>query len=478
MPEHRPLYHFRPAANWINDPNGLIQWKGQYHLFYQHNPARPFHGVIHWGHAVSSDLVHWRQLPLALSPTSGGPDESGCWSGCAVDNDGIPTLMYTGVRKVGDYVQTQCLATGDDDLLTWHKHPANPVIAEPPPDLDLIAFRDPYVWKKGALWQCVIGTGIKDHGGALLLYSSADLEHWTFERVLFSRSALEREPVWTGAVWECPQFFRLGGSQVLIMSIWDEQKLNYPVYAIGTYDDQTFAADTLCRLDLGPEYYAPATCLDERGRRLVWGWIWEARSQSSQRAAGWAGVMSLPRVLTLHPDNTLGIAPAPELQSLRGSRDRRTNLTVAPGSSSLLEGIQGDALEILVEVDLAATDATEIGLLLRCSPDMEECTRVVYNRLDRSIHVDREHASRDPNAWRGVHGGVCPAATDSVLKLRVFLDRSVLEVFVDDRTCLTARIYPVRPDSMGVGLFSCQGSLCISTLDTWWMQPSPVDAGS
>src|SRR5512143_2626508 len=129
---HRPRFHFLPERNWMNDPNGLIQWKGQYHLFYQYNPNGPFHGTIHWGHAVSGDLVHWAHLPVALAPTPDGPDKDGCWSGCAVDNGGVPTLIYTGVHP-----QTQCLAWSDDDLLTWKKHAGNPVLPAPPPQLAL-----------------------------------------------------------------------------------------------------------------------------------------------------------------------------------------------------------------------------------------------------------------------------------------------------------------------------------------------------
>src|SRR5438552_1232240 len=109
---HRPHYHFLPPANWMNDPNGLIQWKGQYHLFYQYNPYGSFHAQIHWGHAVSSDLVHWTDLPIALTPTPERADTEGCWTGCAIDNNGTPTLLYSGVHP-----QVVCLATSADDLL-------------------------------------------------------------------------------------------------------------------------------------------------------------------------------------------------------------------------------------------------------------------------------------------------------------------------------------------------------------------------
>ena len=143
---HRPRYHFLAPADWLNDPNGLIQTGDLTHLFYQHNPNGPFHGTIHWGHAVSRDLVHWQDLPVALAPTPGGPDADGCWSGCAVMDGPAPTLLYTGVNP-----QVQCLATSDDGLRTWQKRP-EPVIAAPPEGLDLVGppdFRDPFVWLEG-----------------------------------------------------------------------------------------------------------------------------------------------------------------------------------------------------------------------------------------------------------------------------------------------------------------------------------------
>src|SRR6476660_8485749 len=137
---HRPRYHFLPPSNWMNDPNGLIQWRGRYHLFYQYNPNGAFHGTIHWGHAVSDDLVHWRDLPIALAPTPDGPDKDGVYSGCALDHNGVPTLMFTGVRP-----QVQCIAEAvdpnDPDLVGWQKHPGNPAIPDSPPGMEVEGFR-------------------------------------------------------------------------------------------------------------------------------------------------------------------------------------------------------------------------------------------------------------------------------------------------------------------------------------------------
>ena len=239
---HRPRYHFLPPANWMNDPNGLIQWKGAYHLFYQHNPNGPLWGTMHWGHAVSSDLVHWTHLPIALAPTPNSVDEDGCWSGCAVDDGGVPTLIYTGVVAAAPkgWKQTVCVARGDGDLVAWRKDARNPVIAGPPPELPTVGFRDPYVWRDGDGWSMVIGSGIEGVGGALLLYRSPDLVRWDYVGVLYARDETLTDPLWTGRMWACPALFPLGDRHVLSVSVHDNRRrptLNYPVAFVGTVRD-------------------------------------------------------------------------------------------------------------------------------------------------------------------------------------------------------------------------------------------------
>ena len=166
---HRPLYHFTAPQNWINDPNGLIQVNGVYHLFYQHNPDGPFWGDIHWGHARSTDLFHWEHLPLAMAPDQ-PYDNFGVFSGCAVLNNGTPTVVYTGVQKDAYGTQLPCVATSDDDLITWHKHPANPVIAQAPAGVSPDNFRDHSIWKEGDAWFMVMGASFQGKTGAALIY--------------------------------------------------------------------------------------------------------------------------------------------------------------------------------------------------------------------------------------------------------------------------------------------------------------------
>ncbi|MDI7275806.1 MAG: glycoside hydrolase family 32 protein [Anaerolineae bacterium] len=457
---HRPQYHFLPPANWMNDPNGPIFWQGCYHLFYQHNPEGPRWGPMHWGHAASPDLVQWEHLPIALAPTPGSPDEGGCWSGCAVHDGGVPTLIYTGVSGERFQVQRTCLATSADGLLTFHKHPANPV-TEPPPGMDLVGFRDPCVWREGDAWYQAIGSGIRGFGGAVLLYRSPDLVHWDYLHPLCARNSREADPLPTGEMWECPQFFPLGGRHVLLVSAIVEGRPGYVACFVGRYEKQQFIPEALRRLDHGPDYYAPITQLDPAGRRILWGWSWEGRSPAAQEAAGWAGVMALPRILSLRPDGDLGIAPAPELAALRG-RHRQLGGGAVDDAEEF--DVSGERLEILAEFE---PQAREVGLRLRRSPGGEEETLVYYDPKSSRLVVDRERASLDPAAYAGVHGGPLALGRDEPLRLHLFLDHSILEVYANERVSLTERIYPSRADSLGVAAYAPGGRASLLWLEAW-----------
>ena len=333
---HRPRYHFLPPANWMNDPNGLIHWQGRYHLFYQYNPNGPFHGTIHWGHAVSDDLVHWEHLPIALAP--GDLDADGCWSGCAVDADGTPLLFYTGVSP-----QRQLLATGSPDLLHWRKHP-EPLIAAPPPDIDAGPhqdFRDPYVWRAEDGWYMVIGSQDVGKGGVILLYRSMDLRRWDYLHPLLRAEEVRGFPIWNGSMWECPNFFPLGDAHVLMLSVWDQQQTYYPVVFSGDFSAQKFHPRRQERVDWGGCFYAPQVMRDAHGRALMWGWLWEQRTAEAQRAAGWAGVMSLPRVLSLAPDGALLQQPARQALGRGGSGPRRSDGRAGDGARRAAGSVGG-----------------------------------------------------------------------------------------------------------------------------------------
>jgi beta-fructofuranosidase len=473
-PDHRPTYHFLPERNWMNDPNGLIEWQGQTHLFYQYNPHGAFAANMHWGHAVSTDRVHWQHLPVALAPSPGGPDAGGCWTGSAVDNDGAPTLIYTGVHP-----QVVCLATSVDGLLTWNKHPANPVISGPPPELAEAAhgdFRDPYVWRAAGAWHLVIGCKDKDRGGLVLRYRSADLLHWDYVGELLAEDPRQTEPFATGNMCECPNYFELDGQHVLIYSAWSEiKKFQYVVYAASPRE-APFTPAAQGFVAYGPSFYAPQTLRASDGRRMMWGWLKEANTPAAQLAAGWSGVMSLPLVLTWRPDTTLntpgaggelGVAPAEELKALRGQHWHFENLDLAAASApGLLSAIDGDCLEIeaLCQLDRAA----EFGLRLRAAPGGEEGTLVVYQAAEQRLIVDTRESSLSADAQGSVYAAPASLEAGEPLRLHIFLDRSVLEVFANGRVCLAARLYPTRADSLGLELFS-RGGVRLAALDVWKM---------
>jgi beta-fructofuranosidase len=444
----------------MNDPNGLIQWEGQYHLFDQYNPFAAVWGTIHWGHAVSDDLVHWRDLPIALAPTPGTADEYAVFSGCAFDADGVATIMYTGVRKPEGEprIERPCLATStDDSLVTWEKYAGNPVIASPPPGLDVLGFRDHGVWREGDTWYQIIGSGIRDVGGTVLLYRSTDLLHWEFVHPICVGDRNQ-----TGEMWECPDLFKSGERHVLLVS---PVPLRKTLYFVGTFDEHKFETQHQGVLDDGGYLYAPQTFTDSQNRRVMFGWLWEGRAESAQVAAGWAGVMSLPRTLEARADGTLAVAPVAELRALRGQHAGHDSTTLS--ATTPLE-LQGAALEIVA--DLLPDRATQVGLNVLCSPDGSELTSIVYDPGSGWLSIDRSRSSLDPSVQREPHGTHVALADAEHLVLHVFVDHSVVEVFANGRACLTTRVYPSRADSVGVELFARGGPAQLDKLDVWEMR--------
>jgi beta-fructofuranosidase len=460
---HHPRYHFLPPSNWLNDPNGLIQWNGEYHLFYQYNPHGPFHGTIHWGHAVSADLVHWRHLPIALAPEPGTADEDGCWSGVAVDDGGVPTLIYSGNRNGA---QRACLATSADGLLTWRKYAGNPVIAEPPSDMHLVAYRDHSVWREDGVWYQLIGAGIEGQGGTALLYCSSDLRSWEYLHPLLIGDQHRFAPIWTGSMWECPDFFALSGRHVLTISVWDKEQLHYSAAMVGSYRDHQLIPEAEHKLDYGDRYfYAPQSFTDALGRRIMFGWVQEGRGVEAQLACDWSGVMSLPRVLSLGSDGHVCMQPAQELVALRAEHTRSAALVVPAGHTVVMPDIAGDTMELIVELVLAHDGCC--GLVVRRSPDGVEQTRIAYDAVSCQLIVDRKQSSLDPTNDRNLHIAPLTLGADEPLRLHIFLDRSVLEVFANERISITSRIYPTQANSLGVALLAEGDDAQLLRFDAW-----------
>jgi beta-fructofuranosidase len=458
---HRPRYHFLPPSNWMNDPNGLIQWQGKYHLFYQHNPNGPFWGTMHWGHAVSEDLVHWQDLPIALVPTPDGADKDGCWSGCAVNNNGVPTLLYTGLSP-----QVQCLATSHDDLMTWQKQ-TEPFLGEPPRSMGLTGYssivghpsadiRDPNVWREGDTWYMLLGSGFGEKGGAALLYQSPDLQQWTYINPILS-GKISNEC----NMWECPVLVQVGDKHVLFVCEHPEAK--YITYYVGHYRNNRFEVLKQGKADFGVYAYAPQCLRDDKGRVLLWHWVKEGRSEKAFRASGWAGVMSLPRVLSINADNTLGMRVASEFTMLRDKHYQFKNVKLVPSIANPLADIRENCLELQAEVKVGASSVFSLAL---CCSD-EEQTVIRYDAAQQELTVDASRSSLDPETERKTFITTVAPDANGILKFQIFLDHSVLEVFAGNSVAITNRIYPTRADSLGLKLLLEQGNITINHLDLW-----------
>ncbi|MEM7111446.1 MAG: glycoside hydrolase family 32 protein [Chloroflexota bacterium] len=453
----RPQYHFLPPRNWMNDPNGSIHWQGEYHLFYQHYPYGAYWNDMHWGHAVSKDLVHWEDKPIALYPTPDSVDQDGVFSGCAFDNNGVPTIMYTGVRGRN---QLPCLATGNDDLSQITKFAGNPVVPAPPDTYEVNGFRDHAVWREGEKWYQLVGAGFKGVGGAALLYRSPDLINWEYVQPI-----LVGDPATTGTMWECPDFFPLGNKHVLIIS---PIPLKKAIYFVGAYKNHTFTPEQRWSMDDGGHYYAPQSFWDESGRRLIWGWLWEGRSREAQIASGWAGVMSLPRVLELDEAGYMRQSVAPELQRLRGEHTELGEMELAAGMENRLTAVRSTTFELLAEFD--QLDHVDLVLKVRCSPDGEEETAVTFNSEYGTLRIDRTKSSLDPETHKSEYHGLVPLTSQDSLTLHIFVDNSVIEVFANGRTVLAGRVYPTREDSDGIWLgVEGNGRCRLKKLDIWQM---------
>lgn len=457
----RPQYHLLPAHNWMNDPNGPIYFGDRYHMFHQYNPSGATWGNMHWAHATSPDMVHWQHEPVALSPTPGGPDSDGVFSGSAVLDHGKPTLIYTAVAPPSSgadatlrdgahtWRETQCLAVAqDEDLRTWTKLP-EPVIASPPAGLEVTGFRDPALWREGERWMLALGSGVRGKGGMVLLYASTDLRHWTYLHPLIQGSPGKStgvNPVDTGEMWECPDFFPLGRKHVLLISTMGKVR-----WKVGTYANQRFTPEKEGVVDWGA-YYAAKTMLDANGKRILWGWIPETRPDADLIAAGWAGVMSLPRVLSLTPTDELQTAVATEVQKLR------TDLVEGDDAKALLDKLQ--IKDLAAELDLAIRPNADRFILRLTSEAGDFAT----------ISLSTQSSGRELRV-NSVSAPIAGAASYPV-RLHIFLDGSVLEIFANDTIALTARVYQIPRGPLRL---SIEGDVKLTSFRAWQMKPISKD---
>ena len=337
--------HFEPETGWINDPNGLCFFNGQYHAFFQHYPHAPKWGPMHWGHAVSDDLIHWQELPIALYPNMPYENYGGCFSGSALEKDGRLYLMYTSVSK--ERGQTQSMAMSEDGI-HFTKLPENPVIPESPLDPENKDFRDPKIFPYGDGYRMVCGAGQSglastDGLASVLLFRSDDLTHWTYVGPLFQSRDY-------GPVPECPDLFPLGDKWVLLFSRMDESRSVQ--FVVGEFDGEHFTPESFQQPEIGTDFYAAQSFLDGKNRRIVIGWLWNWNRPVPENAVR-AGALSLPRELSLR-NGKICMSPVAEAKPLLTHDDdcmerESGKLRINSGRRTLLELPEQDvhSIEIL-----------------------------------------------------------------------------------------------------------------------------------
>jgi beta-fructofuranosidase len=441
----RPIFHFLAPAQWMNDPNGPIFFGDYYHLYYQHNPFEDRWGHMHWGHARSRDLVYWEHLPIGLWPSK-ERGEDHVFSGCATTNaSGQFLAFYTSIgrKSASDYAE-QWVALGDPDAGTFTKYTNNPVLTDQlHGDLKVYDWRDPFLFREGGATYLVCGGNLNRAKGGqavVLLYEATrpDLLQWRFRGVLFTHPDAAVKNI------ECPNFFKLGDRWVLIISPHGKVE-----YFTGDFNSAAgkFTARQRGLMDYSGDYYAPNCLEDPQGRRILWGWI-----RGFKEGRGWNGCFTLPRVVSMAPDGSLRQAPVPELRKLRGRPFSLAAAEIRHATNSL-QNLSGDALEMEAEIDPG--DAQSFGLRLRASADGTRSVAVSYDGAELNVAGAKARLPWPEN--------------QKTLQLRIFLDKSVLEVYANERVCITRVIDPPEND-LAVGLFASGGTAKIKSLQAWPME--------
>jgi len=446
----RPVYHFRPPAQWMNDICGAIYYKGYYHIFYQYNP---FSGdtwgenYTVWAHARSTDLVHWEDLPWALLPMK-DRGERRCNSGCVtLDGNGKPMIFYTFVPARKDATRLGkrehwAAVPLDNELVKWKRVKDQPLMAagmNGVPASVNAGWSDPFVFKSAGRTFVTF----KSCDGLVCEAQDKELTQWKYAGKM------------AGVSGECPNFFPLQDKWVLIRS-------THPIsYIVGDFDVQAITFDKNGgegSIDHGfgknpPKdrswthgLYGTNAFPDKDDRRILLGWICGFKPNR-----GWNGCMSLPRILTLDKDQRLIQRPAPELRKLRG-KHRRIKKLVLNSEAKRLNDVRGDTIEIIAE--FTAANANAFGLKVRQSKDGKDAITIRYE--NGSLNVAGTEVPLKLNAKN--------------LKLHLFIDKSVLEVFINDGAVSVTRVeYPGEKD-LGVSVFAENGSVTLKSLDAWQMK--------
>lgn len=447
----RPGYHFVVPEGVASpfDPNGAIYWKGRYHLFYIFQDKRSGRKSDHWGHLSSTDLFHWHHHPTGLL--------EGMYSGnCFINKDGVPTICYH------QFGQGNAMAVAlDDDLDEWKKLDSNPITPKTQQgDEHHGKYRswDPFGWLEGDTYYAIFG------GERPGIVKSPTLGgEWQYAGDLFEHGV---DGVSLDEDVSCPDLFKLDDRDVLLCI---SHRLGCRYY-LGEWKNEQFHPESHAQMSwVDHSFFAPESLEDDKGRRIMWAWLLDAPEFGVRWEHGWSGTMSLPRILSLGDDGQLRMDVPEEIEALRYGAFRKEDFAVQSGADLAIDGIGGNSFELYIEME--SSEASEYGVKVCVSPDGQEKTAVFYDAAENKLKVDT-HKSGPADTPKGIEAGPLALKEGERLKLRVFVDKSVVEVFANSRQAIMRRIYPSQPDSVGVCLFSTGGTTQVHTLQSWNISPS------
>ena len=481
---HRPQFHFTPPAKWMNDPNGMVYFKGEYHLFYQHYPDSSVWGPMHWGHAVSKDLVHWQQLPIALYPDSLGCIFSGSvvvdeknTSGFGKKGSESPLVAiftyhnFDGEKAKTNDFQSQGIAYSLDKGRTWTKYAQNPVLKSP----NIRDFRDPKVFWHAASQRWVMTLAVADR---IRFYVSKNLKDWTLGSEF---GAVEGSH---GGVWECPDLFPMkvvGADKtkwVLIVNIGNGAANggSGTQYFVGDFDGKTFKndnpTDKTLFFDYGKDNYAGVTWSNNPdGRRLFLGWMSNWQYATKVPTEAWRSAMTVPRELGLHPTAAglrLFQKPVRELKVLRGAVSSILEMTIK--DSKIIDN-QSVTKEIALTFDLSKTASTATTLGVVLSNSKNEHVEIGYDAAAKQFFTDRTEGGKSAFSKDFTGRHVAPRLSDnSILKMHILIDVSSVELFADDGSVAITTIFFPTEDFKTTQIFSKNGIAKLLKGQVWTLR--------
>jgi beta-fructofuranosidase len=437
---YRQTYHFMPPAYWMNDPNGFVYFKGEYHLYYQHNPFSTVWADMHWGHATSSDLINWQYQSVAIAPSEAYDDSlrGGIWSGTTLIHDGKLFVMYTACIPDGDtFVQKQCLAWSLDGY-KFYKYAGNPVLSAPE-ELEAADFRDPKLWEHDGKFYCIVAS--KKEGRACLgIFVSDNLETWEYKGIFLEGNGL------LGEMWECPDFFMINGRYILqICPIGMGKEKSVCLMGDFDYTSLKFRYERIFESDAGFDFYAPETTLGPDGKRYMigyqnsWFWMDWFSGYGLSQMENWCGCMGLPREVVVTGNGKLRFEPVRAVSNLYRHKVEIGKLNVGSGERKSIA--VGDNIHYEMDLHIDLDDIRRCALKIHLRKSETEDTVIEIDFAGDRITLDRRKSRRDlgeilfgvqnkkPAAYRASR----PLYLEGkkVLDIRVFSDTSGLEIFVN-----------------------------------------------